>query len=849
MEIHVSVRELVGFILREGNIDNRRTAGADAAMQEGSRIHRMIQRSMGSEYHAEVPLKIVWNAGEYDIAVEGRADGIIDFHYGNHSGANAERSVVIDEIKGTYKDLRRITKPVGVHLAQAKCYAYIYAKENRLSDVGVRITYCNIETEEKKYFDEKYTLDALCGWFDKLLTEYKKWADFRFEWEKRRTASIKGLEFPFAYREGQKELASYAYQTIYHKRKLFLEAPTGVGKTISTVFPAIKAMGEGMAEKIFYLTAKTITRTVAQECFALLRAKGLCIKTVTLTARDKICFLKEDDASNEAECNPDACPFACGHYDRINDAMYDLLVHEDSFSREQVKEYAKKHNVCPFELSLDMSLFADAIICDYNYAFDPRVYLKRFFGENSAAQNYVFLIDEAHNLLERGREMYSASLLKNAFLAAKRLLKDASPKTAKLLEKCNKELLAMKRRCEYKPIREDKSSLIAAPGACCVAANFNVRPCAYKKEEGIDGFVNALVRAYSAIDDLLDENEGSKLLSNKAAKNELLEFYFNIAHFLNMYEIMDSHYIAYSMLMDDGDFMLKLFCVDPSENLGGCMLNARSSILFSATLLPIQYYKSLLGGEAQDYEVYAKSTFNEEKKALFVANDVTSKYTRRNEGEFRKIARYIYEIVRERHGNYMVFLPSHQFLERVYECFMGEYFDRECMECIVQEDYMSEAKREEFLMRFQGNEECDLGANIAFEIEEDDDRILIGFCVMGGIFSEGIDLKYDSLIGAIIVGTGIPQVSGERELLKQYFDERGGNGFDYAYRYPGMNKVLQSAGRVIRTADDVGIVVLLDERFLEHQYRRLFPREWRKYEVVDVESISGRVEKFWNEWL
>ena len=280
------------------------------------------------------------------------------------------------------------------------------------------------------------------------------------------------------------------------------------------------------------------------------------------------------------------------------------------------------------------------------------------------------------------------------------------------------------------------------------------------------------------------------------------------------------------------------------------MLNARSSILFSATLLPIQYYKALLGGEAQDYEVYAKSTFNEEKKALFVANDVTSKYTRRNEGEFRKIARYIYEIVCERHGNYMVFLPSHLFLEHVYERFMGEYFDRECMECIVQEDYMSEAKREEFLMRFQGNEECDLGANIAFEIEEeDDDRILIGFCVMGGIFSEGIDLKYDSLIGAIIVGTGIPQVSGERELLKQYFDECGGNGFDYAYRYPGMNKVLQSAGRVIRTADDVGIVVLLDERFLEHHYRRLFPREWGKYEVVDVESISGRVEKFWNEWL
>ncbi|MBD5451968.1 MAG: ATP-dependent DNA helicase [Lachnospiraceae bacterium] len=817
MEIHVSVRQLVEFILREGNIDNRRTAGADNAMQEGSRIHRMIQRSMGSEYHAEVGLKFVWNAGDYDIAVEGRADGIIDFHYGDHTEGEPQEGVVIDEIKGTYKDLRRITKPAGVHLAQAKCYAYIYARENGLSTIGVRITYCNIESEETKYFTENYAFDALEEWFDKLLTEYKKWADFRFTWEKERTASIAELAFPFAYREGQKDLVSYVYRTIYHKRKLFLEAPTGVGKTISTVFPTVQAMGAGMVEKIFYLTAKTITRTVAQECFGLLQQNGLHMKTVTLTARDKICFLKESETEGThegvAECNPDACPYAKGHYDRVNDAMYDLLLHEDNFTRETVKEYAQKHTVCPFELSLDMSLFSDAVICDYNYVFDPRVYLKRFFAENNT-QDYVFLIDESHNLLDRGREMYSAALFKNAFLAVKRLIKDASPKVAKLLEKCNKELLAMKRQCED-----------------------------YQKEEGIDGFVNALMRVYSAMDDFLDEHDSFP------NKDEILEFYFEVSHFLNMYEIMDDNYVVYSQLMDDGDFMLKLFCVNPSLNLKECMQKGRSSILFSATLLPIQYYKRLLGGEPQDYEAYAKSTFREEKKALFLANDVTSKYTRRSEEEFRRIARYIYEVVRQRHGNYMVFLPSHVFLERVYDCFMADYFDSECMECIVQEDYMSEAKREEFLLRFRGNAGCDLKEHIAFEIEEESDGILIGFCVMGGIFSEGIDLKHDSLIGAVIVGTGIPQVGCERELLKQYFDERGDNGFDYAYRYPGMNKVLQSAGRVIRTAEDVGVVALLDERFLEYQYRRMFPREWASYEVVSVDTISGRVEKFWNDWL
>ncbi len=845
MEIRVSVRQLVEFILREGSIDNRKSGGADTAMQEGSRIHRMLQRRMGSEYHAEIGLQYTWSTPEYNIIIEGRADGIIDYNWGDHNVTSHEitdvfvieedaqdkelpvsrkqEKVIIDEIKGTYRELKRIAKPAGVHLAQAKCYAYMYAAENHIEHIGVRMTYCHIETEELKYFHEDYTFLELKQWFDELMQEYKKWADFQFEWNGIRTDSIRQLQFPFPYREGQKELVTYVYQTIYHKRKLFLEAPTGVGKTISTVFPAVKSMGEGMTEKIFYLTAKTITRTVAQECFGLLQENGLRMKTIILTAKDKICFMKQEEVQEEAalaertgevECNPDACPYANGHFDRINEAMYDLLTHEEHFTREKVMEYALRYQVCPFEFSLDMSLFSDAVICDYNYVFDPRVYLKRFFADGIGKRNYVFLIDETHNLLDRGREMYSAALFKNAFLHTKRLIKDVAPKVAAHLDKCNKELLAMKRQCE-----------------------------SYRKEKNIDGFVVALNRLYGAIDDFLDEHD------TFPNKKELLEFYFETAHFLNMYEIMDENYVVYSQLMDDGDFMLKLFCVDPSRNLRQCMQKGRSAILFSATLLPIQYYKKLLGGEPTDYEVYAKSAFDENKKALLIANDVTSKYTRRSEEEFHRIARYIYEVVRQRHGNYMVFLPSHLFLEQVYDCFMEVYYDADTMECIVQEDYMSEAKREEFLQRFQGNEGCDLADRIDFEIEEADESILIGFCVMGGIFSEGIDLKRDSLIGAIIVGTGIPQVGCERQLLKEYFDAQGENGFDYAYRYPGMNKVLQSAGRVIRTAEDIGVVALLDERFLEAQYRRMFPREWSRYEIVNVAQIAQRVEYFWNEWL
>ena len=804
MELRVSVRQLVEFILREGSIDNRKSSGSDTAMQEGSRIHKMLQRRMGSEYHAEIGLNYTWASEEYDIIIEGRADGIIDHNWGMHTPEETgkeENKVVIDEIKGTYRDLKRITAPVGVHLAQAKCYAFMYASEHHLDQIGVRMTYCQMETEELKYFHEDYTIQELKGWFEDLMLEYKKWADFQFTWNTVRTASIRQLAFPFPYREGQKELVTYVYQTIYHKRKLFLEAPTGVGKTISTVFPAVKSMGEGLIEKIFYLTAKTITRTVAQECFGLLQQNGLQMKTIVLTAKDKICFMKQEEtAKEEAECNPEACPYADGHYDRINDAMYDLLTHEAHFTREKVQAYAAKHQVCPFELSLDMSLFADAVICDYNYVFDPRVYLKRFFADGLGKRDYVFLIDETHNLLDRGREMYSAALHKDSFLGTKRLVKELSPRIAKLLDKCNKELLVMKRQCE-----------------------------SYRREEEIDGFVRMLNHLYAAIDDFLDEHD---MFPNK---KELLDFYFEAAHFLNIYEIMDENYVVYSQLLDNGDFMLKLFCVNPARNLRQCMHKGRSTILFSATLLPIQYYKKLLGGEPTDYEVYAKSTFDEKKKALFIANDVTSKYARRSEREFLRIAEYIYEVVRQRHGNYMVFLPSHLFLEQVYRCFMEGYYQADFMECIVQEDYMSEAKREEFLLRFHQ--------------EAADASVLIGFCVMGGIFSEGIDLKRDSLIGAVIVGTGIPQVGCERELLKQHFDAQGENGFDYAYRYPGMNKVLQSAGRVIRTAEDIGVVALLDERFLEPQYRRMFPREWSQYEVVSVSGIAGRVERFWNEWL
>lgn len=830
MEVRISVRSLVEFILRSGDIDNRRAASAGDAMQEGGRIHRMIQRRMGPEYRAEVALRYAFDAGEYEIIVEGRADGIITesvkeavpaplIEEKTESGGTSpvvtfvqeqavqRVTVTVDEIKGTYHDLKKMKGPVPVHLAQAKCYAYIYARQNGLSDIRVRMTYCHMETEEIRYFYEDYTYIELECWFEDVMKQYRKWADFSFQWQKLRQASIKQLEFPFAYREGQKELAGDVYRTIYHKRKLFMEAPTGVGKTISTVFPAVKAMGEGLCEKIFYLTAKTITRTVADDTISILRERGLQLKSVILTAKDKICFLEE------TACNPVSCPYARGHYDRINEAMYDLLTHVDNYTREAIEAYAEKYRVCPFEFCLDMSLFADAVICDYNYLFDPHVYLRRFFSEGIQGE-YVFLVDEAHNLVERGRDMYSAELCKEDFLELKKTVKPYDERIAKNLDQCNKELLALKRECED----------------CRV-------------EKTVEGLVRSLTRLGAAIEDHLEDREDSPV------REEILAFYFEVSHFLEMYELLDENYVIYSQLREDSSFIVKLFCVNPAGNLRNCMMRGRSTILFSATLLPIQYYKTLLGAEEGDYEVYARSVFLPDKLGLYIGSDVTSRYARRSDEEYFRIASYLYQVTGERQGNYMAFFPSHAFLQRVYEIYQTHFNSGGEVECIVQESHMNEEAREAFLNRFRGNEDCDLQSLIRMEIEVEEERSLLGFCVMGGIFSEGIDLKNDSLIGAFIVGTGLPQVCHERELLRQFFDAWGENGFDYAYRYPGMNKVLQAAGRVIRTEEDFGIAVLLDERFLSPAYRQLFPREWQNMEAVTVDRIGRRVERFWNEWL
>ena len=776
--IRISVRNLVEFIFRSGDIDNRIGKGAQKeAMQEGSRMHRKIQGRMGMEYRAEVPLKLEVPQEQYVLALEGRADGII---------TNAD-GVTVDEIKCMYTDVTRFEEPIFVHKAQAMCYAYIYALQNGLDQISVQLTYCDLDTEEICRFEEAFSFFWLERWFQDMMEAYRKWTDFQFAWRKIRQTSIQTLEFPFPYREGQYKLVGDVYRTIHRKKILFIQAPTGTGKTISAQFPAIRAVGENLGDKIFYLTAKTITRTVAKDTCDLLKAKGYRGKVIVLTAKEKMCPCEEMD------CNPSNCLRAKGHYDRVNDAVYDLITTEEDFTRERMLAQAEKYQVCPFEMSLDASLYADIIICDYNYVFDPNVYLKRFFSEEEKG-DYIFLVDEAHNLVERGREMYSAVLVKEEILTVKKLVRGKDRKLEAALEKCNRQMLEWKRECET-----------------------------YTIYESIGAFAFSLMRLMSLLDIFLQSR------GEMPERKEVTEFYLNLRHFMNMFERVDENYVLYSDFDETDRFCLHLYCVNPSVNLQECLERGKSTIFFSATLLPVNYYKNLLSSKKDNYAVYADSAFREEQRLLFIGRDVSSLYTRRTLGEFHRIALYIQQVLRAKKGNYLIFFPSYRFMEDVYEQFLA--VNEQEADCMMQSGNMNEADREEFIQEFSNPRGKSLAA----------------FCVLGGIFSEGIDLKEDLLIGVLIVGTGLPQICNQREILKEYYQEENGQGFDYAYQYPGMNKVLQAAGRVIRTASDRGIIGLLDDRFLRSDYRQLFPREWSQYEVHTLDSLPEALEAFWKK--
>lgn len=771
-QIRVSVRNLVEFVLRSGDIDNSFMSMTRAL--EGTKAHQKVQSSYGHEYSAEVTLRHNVYYDNFVIQIEGRADGIFTF----------PDEVIIDEIKSTTKELEDIHDNNELHWAQAKCYGYIYCIQDNLDCIGIQLTYFNIESEEKKIFKRKYTREELEKFFFNLTDKYIEWASITFYWGEKRDKSIKSLNFPFSsYRNGQRELAVATYRTIEEGKKLFAQAPTGIGKTMSTLFPSIKAIGEEIASKIFYLTAKTITREVPIASMEMMLKKGLRAKTLVITAKEKICL------NDETKCNPRDCQYAKGHYDRVNDAIMDIFENEDLITRDVAISYAKKHNVCPFEFILDVSLWADIVICDYNYVFDPQVYLKRFF--ESPKEDYVFLIDEAHNLVDRSREMFSAEINKKSFLDIRDIFKEEYKAIYKAINKVNSIMNKLKK-------------------------DLNVNVEYYQREE-ITDFYYPIKKLITVLEPWLVEEKKHE------DYDKVLDLYFTLITFIKIADLYDSHYVTY-IKEEYGDLFFKLYCVDSSYLLKEASMRGRSSIFFSATLTPLDYHMDLLGGIKEDYDIKLSSPFPRENLCLMIGNNISTRYKDR-EKTYDDIVNYIESFIFSRKGNYFVFFPSYVYMTAIYELLLEK---NQGLNIIIQNSNMSEVEREEFLNRF------------------DEEENIIAFAVMGGIFSEGIDLTGEKLIGAIVVGVGLPMICFERNIIKDYFDHNIGEGFEYAYVYPGMNKVLQAAGRVIRSPEDRGAIILIDDRYKTNRYKSLFPNEWQGYKSVwSDKNIKEILSRFW----
>jgi len=764
--IKISIHKIVDLVLRTGDIDNR---FRDAApMYLGAAIHRKIQKESGDNYNKEVSLKLETQIDDIPVIIRGRADGIINEPHG---------TVIIDEIKTTTLPLDYIYGQHKQHLGQGKCYAYMYLQTlvNPPEVITVQLTYFQLETEEIRRHTWDFTADELTAFFLDLLQKYGLWLRLEREWKIARDESIRQLSFPFpAYRIGQREMAAQVYRCIAAGQKLYACAPTGIGKTLSSLFPSIKAMGEGKTAPLFYLTAKTVTRTVAEEAIRLMADRGLRFKSITLRAKEKICI------NDKCICNVSNCTNARGHYDRVNDAVWDMITNNDLITPAETESYAKKHQVCPHEMALDAALWCDLVVGDYNHAFHPDAYLRRFF--NDEPKDYVFLIDEAHNLADRVRDMYTATLRKSALGKIKSNLKDKDSLSSKLRKNLR---LIEKYLSDMRKEHDEKRSHVS----------------------------RELDMVFLAFVKMTGEAAGEWLAAKNSHElhDDILGLHFEISKFIMIAEMYDEKFTSLIEIYGR-DVAVTLFCLDPSKIIAGGLSRARSSILFSATLIPLPYYREILGGNSDDFMLSLPSPFDPSRLQLISHYGISAKYKDR-ESSYMPIAQTIHETIASKKGNYLVFFPSYEYMQIVYELYCSRYPG---VETLLQRSEMSEAEREDFLARF----------------DRDNPSTLVGFTVLGGIFSEGIDLKGDRLIGSIIIGVGIPKISLRSDLIRDYFNNYNGQGYDYAYVFPGMNKVLQAAGRVIRTETDSGVVVLIDSRYITAEYRRLFPAHWSHMKMV-----------------
>jgi len=800
----VQVRELVEFVLRRGDlVGEHQFVGADRALA-GIRGHQKLQRSRPSGYQTEIPVEHRVDAGEFILQIRGRLDGLLATATGT----------LVEEIKTVQGQGKWNRTADPLHWAQAKCYAFIYGCEHRLTRLDVRLAYLDLETDRVTEFQETFSLADLESFFNRAIEIYVEWLREQQRWGQDRDQSIRTLGFPFpAYRPGQRELAVAAYRVLAHGGRLFLAAPTGIGKTISVLFPAVKALGEGRLEHIFYLTARTVGRSIAEKAMVDLRQAGLKLRSVTITAKEKVCM------RDGQPCDPITCPMALGYYDRIKPALREVLDLQH-IHRAALESVSQKHQVCPFELSLDASIWAEVIICDYNYAFDPQVYLRRFFADEGG--RYGFLVDEAHNLADRAREMFSADLEGREIQAVRRAIKSSVPRCARALTKLHAAL---------RKLADPASSSGESPDSSEAAVGFDLFPAATPAVRA--GNVHLHVHAGKDVPEslrplvakVLTEAEAWLALNQPAPfREDLMALYFRLRSFQRTTELYDE---CYATILESAPApKARLFCLDPSRLLRQALTRGKSAVFFSATLTPLDYFRAVLGGSPEDPVLQLGSPFPSGNLAVLIQDRIQTRYKARAES-LGDVVTAIATLVRGRCGNYLVYLPSYQYLQSVVEAFKTAC---PSVQVLAQRPGLTEPERDAFLA--------------AFSVEHGE--TLVGFAVLGGIFGEGIDLIGERLIGAVVVGVGLPQLCVERDLIRDHFQKHTAAGFDYAYTFPGMNRVLQAVGRVIRSETDHGVVLLIDSRFNETRYRRLFPPWWKTVRVRQPSGVTTALQGFWN---
>lgn len=771
-EIKISARQLVELVMRSGDLDNRMQSSTRAV--DGIKAHQHFQNLQDEDYEAEVSVATSVQWEEALVIISGRMDGLF----------SDDEGLVVDEIKSTQRDLDELEEDYNeLHWAQAMIYAYILVKEHGVENIKVRLTYIAIENYATKHFYRSFTRESINDFFELVINRYREFVTINSNWLSKRQSSLQQAKFPYdTYRQGQREMAVMTYKSIIDEKTSFFEAATGIGKTLSTLFPTMKAMGEGKVDKCFYLTAKTIARTVAEDSVEKMRNKGAHIRSLTLTAKEKLCPL------DDMKCNPDDCSYAKGHFDRVNRALLSILADAEDYRRPEIQKYSEEFHVCPYEFSLDVSLFSDVIIGDYNYAFDPRVYLRRFFEVPS--ERYVLLVDEAHNLVNRGRSMYSTELSKQSILSLKR---------------------------KVKGIRDLKLALDGINRAFLTIINeLDEHENEHVFEDEKEAVVNAIRKQLPRFEEWLLKNRGHD------EYDEVLDMFFQLTHYLRLSESYDSG-DRFLVKEVDKDTIIQIFAINLATKLKPFLEKALSTVFFSATFSPIDYYQHIfLGDEDIGYRLRIPSPFDPEKRLVYVDQYTDTRY-RQRANYYQHIARRIHEVFESKEGNYLVFFPSYRFLRDVYDVYVDMFGDEHVN---VQERDMSDEAREAFLSffsDFQGH---------------------LNFAVLGGIFSEGIDLTGDRLIGTIVVSVGLPMVSFENNIIKDYYDQTLGEGFNYSYVFPGMNRVMQAAGRVIRTVDDKGVILLVGQRFTQREYARLLPRDWGT-KVINNHNFNEILRKFW----